>query len=225
MRPGLSSMVKWRYNSPPLLRLQDPLPVKPVLRALGIAVEPQPAAGHVAPGAGLLHEAPGHQRRLVQQHARQGTALDQRRAGLVPSAEDEEAVLPPPGTHDQEVLRPHFPHRHPQPSEIRHQLLQKVSPQRGDGLAAQAELPPVKAALGPQEKGQSHGKGLAAADGTVTDDGLPPLPAPPGQHLFLFGGEAHDLSRAHRPPSLGGGRQRPGRGPRPRAGPLAAAAV
>ena len=51
---------------------------------------------HAAPGDGLLHKAPGHQGRLVQQHPRQGAALDQRRAGLVPPAKEQETVFMAP---------------------------------------------------------------------------------------------------------------------------------
>ena len=208
---------KVEVQGPPLPGLQDPLPVKPVLGVLRVAVEPQPAPRHAAPGDGLLHEAPGHQGRLVQQHPRQGAALDQRRAGLVPSAEEQEAVLMAPQPHSQQVLRPPFPAVEAQPPQIGHQLRQQVPPQGGDGLAAQPQLPPVKASHRPQEEGQPHGKGLAAADGPVADDGLPvPGAAPPGQHLPLLGRKPHDLSRRptllpprRRPPAPGTAPRRP----------------
>ncbi len=185
-----------KVQGPPFPRPQNPLSVKPVLRVLRIAVEPQAAPRHAAPGDGLLHKAPGHQGRLVQQHPRQGAALDQRRAGLVPPAKEQETVFMAPQPHGQQVLRPPLPAVEAQPPQIGHQLRQQVPPQGGDGLSAQSQLPSVEPGHGPEEEGEPHGEGLAAADGPVADDSLPiSRAAPPGQHPSLLLGKPHDLSR------------------------------
>ena len=198
----------------PLLRLQDPLLIKPVLGPLRIAVEPQPASRHAAPGHGLLHKGPGHQRRLIHQDPRQRTALDQRRAGLVPAAEEQIAVFMPPIPHHQQIFRPPFPHGHSQPPQPGHQLRQQIPPQSANGLPAKPQLFSVEPRLGPQEKGRPHGKGLAAAHRAVADDSLPLVAVPPCQDPHLLGGKM-DLP-IHRPRPPPSGRQPlPARGTAP----------
>ena len=87
----------------------DPLPVKPVLRPLRVAGEPQPAPLHGAPGAGLFHEGAGHESRLIQQHSRQGNALNEGGAALVLAAHEVEAVFPLASFEDQQVFAAFFP--------------------------------------------------------------------------------------------------------------------
>ena len=89
--------------------LQDPLPVKPVLGPLGVAVEPQPGTGHAASGHGLLHETAGHQGRLVQEDAGQGHTLNEGGAALVLAAHEVEAVFPLASFEDQQVFAAFFP--------------------------------------------------------------------------------------------------------------------
>lgn len=118
------------------------------------------------------------------------------RAGLVPPAKEQETVFMAPQPHGQQVLRPPLPAVEAQPPQIGHQLRQQVPPQGGDGLSAQSQLPSVEPGHGPEEEGEPHGEGLAAADGPVADDGLPiSRAAPPGQHPSLLLGKPHDLSR------------------------------
>ena len=143
-----------------------------MLRPFGVAVEPQPAPGNGAPGTGLLHKGAGHQRRLVQQHPGEGDALNQGSGAFVPAAEGVEAVFPAPQGQDNQIFRPPFPVAGPQSSEPGQNFRQNVSPQGGNGLPADPEFLPVKAAHGPQEEAQPHGQRLAGTHRPVADDGL-----------------------------------------------------
>ena len=183
-----------------LSRLPDPLPVKPGLRPVRIAGEPQLGSLRRAPGAGLLHEGAGHQHHLVQQHPRQGDPLDQGGASLVPAPEQIEPVLPPAAPHREQVFPPPLPALEAQLPQQGHHLPQQTAPHPLDGLAAQGEPLSPEPAHGPQEEGQPHAQGLAAAHRPVTDDGvLRPRP-PPGEHLPLLGGQLSDHGSP--PPSM-----------------------
>ena len=68
---------KVEVQAVPLRRVADPLRVEPVVRPLGVAVEPQAASRDGAARAGLLHKAARHERHLVEQHARKRDALNE----------------------------------------------------------------------------------------------------------------------------------------------------
>jgi hypothetical protein len=71
-----------------------------VFRALRIAGKPQFRPGHGAPCHSLLHEGPGHEHHLIQQHAGQGDALDQLIGALILGAEEVVDVLTAAGAGD-----------------------------------------------------------------------------------------------------------------------------
>lgn len=77
-----------------LMSLHYPLTVEPVMRAVGIAVEPDLAAGNGAACAGLLDKGARHQNNLVHEYAGKRHALDERLRALVLSAEKIKAVRP-----------------------------------------------------------------------------------------------------------------------------------
>ena len=153
-------------------RTLDPFAVKPVLRPLGIAVEPQPASRDGASRAGLLDEGARHQHHLVHQNSRERDALDQPRRAFVSAAEHIKAVFAAREAHPQQMFRIALRDLHPEHFEPRRQLLQNVPPQASHRLAAQPELPPVKAAHRPQEKAQSHAERLSRPHRAVADDRL-----------------------------------------------------
>ena len=179
------------------LRLQDPLPIKPVGWGFGVAGEPQFTARHRAPGHRLLHKGAGHQSHLVQQGARQRDPLNQGRGPLVLAAEQVKGVAVPAQPDLQNVAGDLVFTAEPHVLQQGQQLLQQVPPHRHNGLAAQGKIFPVKGAHGPAEKGQAGAQGLAAADRSVANDSLLfPLGRagpPPGQHLSLFWGKHHVL--------------------------------
>ena len=130
-------------------RFQDPCFVEPMLRPFRVAVEPQPAPGDAAPGAGLLHKTAGHQRRLIQQHPGEGDALNEGCRAFVPASEGVEAVFMAPHGHDDQVFRPFFPAPRPQCGKSRQNFRQNIAPQRGNGFPADAKLLPIEAAHSP----------------------------------------------------------------------------
>ena len=209
---------------PPLLRLQNPLLVKPVLRVLRVAGEPHPAPRHGAPGTGLLHEGAGHEGRLVQQNPRQRDALNQGRAALVSAAKEVEGVLLPAQPHCQPVLGCLLPPLEPQLPQRGQHLPQQIAPQRRDGFAAQPEGHAVEAGRGPLEEGQPHAQGLSAAYRSVANNRLPALPlggTPPGEHTPLLPGKG---PKPHRRSPAAPGKTPPPRPPGRRTAPPAAPA-
>ena len=70
--------------------LEDPLLIEPMLLIFRITVKPKAASLDAAPCNGLFDEGARHQSGLIQQDAREGTALNKRRAGLISAAEEEE---------------------------------------------------------------------------------------------------------------------------------------
>ena len=85
---------KVEVEHPPLRRLQNPLPVKPVPRPLRVAAEPEPRAFHRTSGERLFDERTGHQGDLVEQHAGEGGPLDESGASFIPSPKQVEPVGP-----------------------------------------------------------------------------------------------------------------------------------
>ena len=74
----------------PFSGLEDPLLIEPMLLIFWITVKPKAASLDTAPCNGLFDEGARHQSGLIQQDAREGTALNKRRAGLISAAEEEE---------------------------------------------------------------------------------------------------------------------------------------
>ena len=157
------------------IRLQDPLLIKPVLRPLRIAAEPQPAPLHRAPRARLLHKRSRHQNDFIEKHARQRHTLNERRRALVLAAEEIKLVLLPPEPHRQHLRRPAVQNRHSQPSQPRQNLLHHIPPHAPSRLPAQREPPSRKAAHRPQKEPQPHRKRLSRPHRPITDQRVKPL--------------------------------------------------
>ena len=157
------------------IRLQDPLLIKPVLRPLRIAAEPQPAPLHRAPRARLLHKRPRHQNDFIEKHARQRHTLNERRRALVLAAEKIKLVFLPPEPHRQHLRRPAVHNRHPEFPQPRQKLLHHVPPHTASRLPAQREPPSRKAAHRPQKEPQPHRKRLSRPHRPIADQCVKPL--------------------------------------------------
>ena len=75
-------------------RFDYPLPIKPVVRTIGVAVEPDLAACDRAACAGLLDKGAWHQDDLIHEYACQRHTLYERLRALILSAEKIKAVRP-----------------------------------------------------------------------------------------------------------------------------------
>ena len=89
-----------------LFRLPDPLQIKPMVRRIRVAVEPQlfVRIGQRS-GDRLVDEALRHERYLVEEHASQCDALNQRVAALVLAAEQVKVILTVAAAHRENHLR------------------------------------------------------------------------------------------------------------------------
>ena len=194
---------KMQPQAVPLFRFQNPGFVKPVAGSRGVAVEPKTASRHRAAGAGLFHKGLWHQRHLVQQDPRKGDALNQACRAFVPSSEDVVLILPPQEPDRHQILRPFFLPLGTQFRQLRQDLRQYIASQGSNGLTADAEFFPVKAALGPQEESQPHGQRLSGTDCPVADNGFHTCGFlsryPPGQYCPLFGRKS-PVAHASSPP-------------------------
>ena len=197
-------------------------------RPRGVAVEPQPAPGDGAPGAGLLHKAAGHQRHLVQQHPGKGDALNQACGAFVPPAEDVKLVFPSPEFYQSAGYPSAFPSTAPPalPASAKSRTTHFSAETRSSCRRA-PNFCAAKAAHGPQEKAQPHSQRFPGADRPVAHDGLPvpvrDFPAPTSvSTVRCFGENAVILPR--RPATPSGNRPCPS-APRPPPSPAVPAPV
>ena len=84
--------------------LLNPLLIEPMLREFGVAVEPKLRATHRASRQSLLHKRLWHQGDLIEEDAREGNALNERRAGLVLAGEQVKFILDAPKANGEQVL-------------------------------------------------------------------------------------------------------------------------
>ena len=182
-----------------MLRAFDPLQMEPVLRVLGIAVEPEPRAVYRAPRKRLLNERTRHKRDLVEQHSRKSHALNKRSRRLVLSAEKIESVHPAAVGNEQQILTELFLADKPEGMEQRDNRRDHVAPQRTDGFAAESEIAVAAEVKAPEHKRERHTKSLAASHRAVADNCVAAevarIAVPPAEHPALLWRECFNHRR------------------------------
>ena len=174
-----------------LLRLLYPFGVEPVSRELGVAVEPEPRALDRAPRQSLLNERARHKRHLVEQHSREGYALNKRRGRLVLAAEKVKAQ----GRARIRELNVVFAELllTPEAAGAEHsgQRRHDIAPERSDGLAAEGEVAAAPKRDRPEHERKRHTQRFSAAHRAVADQRVARMIGralvPPAQHPELLG--------------------------------------
>ena len=182
-----------------LLQLQKPLLPEPVGGAVWVAVEPELRLLHAAPGQRLFHKGPGHEGHLVQQHPRQGDALDEGVAGFILAAEEVKTVFPCPPPDGEDM---------PAPVVTEGKVLLQVShgQQRREnvafhaahGLPADSESAAIETPHGPEDEAQAHDAGFARAHRAIADEGAVGCVGE-AEYLSLLFREAHGSVPPSRP--------------------------
>ena len=134
--------------------LIDPVLLKPVIRAIRVAVKPEFTSFHGAAACCLIDEALRHQGNLIKKDPRQSDALDEVLAAFVLAAEYVKIILNAPPCHDQQVIRPMICNLIA--TAFQHQLQpeQDVPAEAADGLSAHGEVLSGETAHGPHYEGQ-----------------------------------------------------------------------
>ena len=170
---GIVRHLEVEIQSITFLMALDPLQVKPMLRTVRVAREPQLRPVHATSGQRLFHKGAGHQGHLVQQYASQRATLDEHERTFILSAKHLKEVGHGPPPHFQNLLCP-------PPAQGVTFLRQRHGDERNDdilrcrihGLAADAEPLAGKLPHGPAYKRPHHDRGLARTDSTVADNGV-----------------------------------------------------
>ena len=185
------------------LGLADPLPIEPVVRVVGVAVEPQPRPRHTAPCQCLLHKGTGHQCHFVQKYPAERHALNQCRRTFVPAAKEIEPVRPA-GKRNVHIIPAHpFQTGEPQTAQQFQQRCHDISLQGRDRLAAQGKAAVLETGHRPADKADRHGESFSRTNSTVTDNGIivaVGLAAPPRHGEFLLGRKVLNLLHRCPPP-------------------------
>ena len=182
-----------------------------------VAVKPHFGAFHGQTAGGLVHEALGHERHLVEIAPGCRDTLYQVLAGFILASEDVEVVRYAVPRDRQQVLTAEILQLVAPGHHHAFQRCQDVPAEGSDGLAGHDEVLTGEGHHRPDHEGQHHGDGLPGPDRAVRDDPVhvvvllvlvPPVeehPLLPGEGLELKRGCRHPPHQAylpHRPPPV-----------------------